>query len=94
MKVLTNISIDGTFDQERPLLRFKSKRKRQTFSFDLKLAADRWPLSVIYSLISCIFVSTLTSSIINNLLGLNTFLVCSYLRDHLAKRQTIYEITW
>ena len=44
MKVLSSIPTDGTFDQERPLLRFKSKRKRQTFSFDLKSATDRWPL--------------------------------------------------
>ncbi|KAK4715264.1 hypothetical protein R3W88_013602 [Solanum pinnatisectum] len=93
MKVLSNIPIDGAFDQERPLLRFKSNRKRQTFSFDLKSAANRWPLSVMYSLMSCIFGSTLTSSIVSNLLGLNTFLVCSYLRDHLAKRQTIYKLT-
>ena len=75
MKVLSSIPTDGTFDQERPLLRFKSKRKRQTFSFDLKSATDRWPLSVIYSLMSCIFGSTLASSIVNSSLGLNTFLV-------------------
>ena len=50
MKVLSSIPTDGTFDQERPLLRFKSKRKRQTFSFDLKSATDRWPLSVIVHL--------------------------------------------
>ncbi|CAN4101529.1 unnamed protein product [Withania somnifera] len=35
---------------------------------------DRFPLSVIYSLISCIWGSTLASSIVNSSLGLNTFL--------------------
>ncbi|KAH0644769.1 hypothetical protein KY284_032653 [Solanum tuberosum] len=75
MKVLSSIPTVGTFDQERPLLRFKSKRKRQTFSFDLKSATDHWPLSVIYSLMPCIFRSTLASSIVNSSLGLNTFLV-------------------
>ncbi|KAK4736908.1 hypothetical protein R3W88_000605 [Solanum pinnatisectum] len=75
MKVLSSIPTDGTFDQERPLLRFKLKRKRQTLSFDLKSATDYCPLSVIYCLMSCIFGSTLSSSIVNNSLGLNTFLV-------------------
>ncbi|KAH0706219.1 hypothetical protein KY285_010714 [Solanum tuberosum] len=78
MKVLSSIPTDGTFDQERLLLRFKSKRKRQTFSFDLKSATDRWPLSVIFSLMSCIFESTLASSIVNNSLGLSTHFL-SYL---------------
>ncbi|KAH0706215.1 hypothetical protein KY289_011291 [Solanum tuberosum] len=38
-------------------------------------ATDRWPLSVIYTLIEMIWGSTLASSIVNSSLGLNTFLV-------------------
>ena len=44
MKVLSSIHPDWTFDQERPLLRFKSKRKYQTFYFDLKSATCHLPL--------------------------------------------------
>ncbi|KAF3651318.1 hypothetical protein FXO37_18064 [Capsicum annuum] len=36
---------------------------------------NRWPLSVMYSLKSCIFGSTFASSIVNSSLGLNTFIV-------------------
>ncbi|PHT75763.1 hypothetical protein T459_19285 [Capsicum annuum] len=36
---------------------------------------DRWPLSVIYSLMSCMWGSSLESSIVNSSLGRNTFLL-------------------
>ncbi|KAH0663737.1 hypothetical protein KY290_006405 [Solanum tuberosum] len=75
MKVLSRLPADGAFDQERPLVRLRSQKKRNSFSFDLKSATDRWPLSVIYTFMSCMWGSTLASSIVNSSLGLNTFLI-------------------
>ncbi|KAF3619963.1 putative NADH-ubiquinone oxidoreductase chain 4L-like [Capsicum annuum] len=75
MKVLSRIPTDGTFDLERPLHILKKKKSLFFFSFDLKSGMDRCPLSVIYSLMSCILESTLASSIVNSSLGLNTFLL-------------------
>nr|WMB96955.1 hypothetical protein [Solanum melongena]WMB97167.1 hypothetical protein [Solanum aethiopicum] len=75
MSVLSSIKQDGTFNQEQPLYLLRSKRCNNCYSFDLKSATDRWPLSVIYTLMSCIWGSTLASSIVNSSLGLNTFLV-------------------
>ncbi|PHT46098.1 hypothetical protein CQW23_15256 [Capsicum baccatum] len=75
MEVISRISTDGTFDQERPLLKLRRGKKNECYSFDLKSATDRWPLSVMYSLMSCMFGSTFASSIVNSSLGLNTFLV-------------------
>ncbi|PHU01018.1 hypothetical protein BC332_30805 [Capsicum chinense] len=75
MKVVSTIPTNGTFDLERPLHILKKKKSLCFFSFDLKSGMDRWPLSVIYSLMSCILESTLAFSIVNSSLGLNTFLV-------------------
>ncbi|XP_047258316.1 uncharacterized mitochondrial protein AtMg01110-like, partial [Capsicum annuum] len=75
MEVLSRISMDGTFDQERPLLKLRRGKKNECYSFDFKSATDRWPLSVMYSLMSCMFGSTFASSIVNISLGLNTFMV-------------------
>ncbi|PHT98242.1 hypothetical protein BC332_32834 [Capsicum chinense] len=75
MEVLSRISTDGTFDQERPLLKLRRGKKNECYSFDLKSATDCWPLSVMYSLMSCMFGYTFASSIVNNSLGLNTFMV-------------------
>ncbi|TMW91458.1 hypothetical protein EJD97_014317 [Solanum chilense] len=75
MKVLSRLPADGAFDQERPLVRLRSQKKRNSFSFDSKSATDRWPLSVIYTFMSCMWGSTLASSIVNSSLGLNTFLI-------------------
>jgi len=68
---------DGTFNQEKALHlhRLRVKKLRKLYSFDLKSATDCWPLSVIYSLMSCMWGSTLASSIVNSTLGLNTFLL-------------------
>lgn len=55
MSVLSRIPTDGTFNQERPLHRLKSKGLNILFSFDLKSATDRWPLSVMYTLQECIW---------------------------------------
>nr|WMB96858.1 hypothetical protein [Solanum melongena]WMB97143.1 hypothetical protein [Solanum aethiopicum] len=65
MKVLSHLPCDGTFDQERPLHLLKSKKRQNSFSFDFKSATDRWPLSVIYSLMACIWGDILASSIVN-----------------------------
>ncbi|KAH0735018.1 hypothetical protein KY285_010725 [Solanum tuberosum] len=75
MTVLSSLKTDGTFNQERPLQYLRLKRPKSCYSFDLKSATDRWPLSVIYTLIEMIWGSTLASSIVNSSLGLNTFLV-------------------
>lgn len=75
MKVLSTIPMDGTFDQEAPLIRLRRTRPSNTYSFDLKSATDRWPLSVIYTLVMLLFGPTYASSIVNSTLGLNTFLV-------------------
>ncbi|PHT68065.1 hypothetical protein T459_27552 [Capsicum annuum] len=75
MEVLSHISTDGTFDQERSLMKLRREKKNDCYSFDLKTATDHWPLSVMYSLMSYMFGSTFASSIVNNSLGLNTFMV-------------------
>ncbi|KAK4731378.1 hypothetical protein R3W88_024366 [Solanum pinnatisectum] len=80
MKVLSHLLADGAFDQERPLVRLRSQKKRNSFSFDLKSATDRWPLSVIYTFMSCMWGSTLASSIVNSSLCLNTFLIIPPMR--------------
>ncbi|KAG5576447.1 hypothetical protein H5410_056581 [Solanum commersonii] len=75
MTVLSSLKTDGTFNQERPLQYLRLKRPKSCYSFDLKSATDRWPLSVTYTLIEMTWGSTLASSIVNISLGLNTFLV-------------------
>ena len=76
MQVLSRIPNDGTFDQEAPIHRLRWLRPMELFSFDLKSATDRWPLSVMHDLMACLFGPTLASSIVNGTLGLNTFHVC------------------
>lgn len=88
MQVLSCIPADGTFDQERPLRILRQKEPKKFYSFDLKSATDRWPLSVIYTLQECIWGPTLASSIVNSSLGLNTFLV----RKPLTKK--MYEVAF
>lgn len=75
MKVLSTIPMDGTFNQVEPLQRLRSKRKDIVYSFDLKSATDRWPLSVIYTVMCMIWGDVFASSVVNSTLGLNTFLV-------------------
>jgi len=75
MKVLSTIPMDGTFDQEAPIRRLQKVGHLENYSFNLKSATDRWPLSVIYTLMSMVWGPTLASSIVNSSLGLNTFLV-------------------
>uniref|UniRef100_K4D965 Uncharacterized protein n=1 Tax=Solanum lycopersicum TaxID=4081 RepID=K4D965_SOLLC len=58
MNVLSSLKTDGIFNQERPLQYLRLKRQKSCYSFDLKSATDRWPLSVIYTLIEMIWGST------------------------------------
>jgi len=75
MIVLSKIPMDGTFNQIAPIDRLRVSRFKNTYSFDLKSATDRWPLSVIYTLVELLFGPTMASSIVNGTLGLNTFIV-------------------
>lgn len=77
MEVLSHIPMDGTFNQVGPLLRLREQRKDYVFSFDLKSATDRWPLSIIYTLQCMIMIwgDHFASSVVNASLGLNTFLL-------------------
>lgn len=75
MNVLSTLSTDGTFNQEGPLLRLAEKRPMNTYSFDLKSATDRWPLSIIFTVFAVFFGRTYASAVVNSTLGLNTFRV-------------------
>ncbi|KAM3357442.1 hypothetical protein P3S68_020372 [Capsicum galapagoense] len=75
MEVLSHLRTDGTFNQEFPLSLLREGKKNECYSFDLKSATDRWPLSIMFALMSCMFGTTLASLIVNGSLGLNTFLV-------------------
>lgn len=75
MAVLRRLPCDGTYDQTAPLYKLRLSSPRDLFSYDLKSATDRWPLSVIHDYMSCLFGSTLASSIVNGTLGLNTLFV-------------------
>jgi len=53
MRVLACLPTDGTFDQLRPLDRLKGKI--DVYSFDLKSATDRWPLSLQSAIVTSFF---------------------------------------
>uniref|UniRef100_A0A3Q7IUS3 Uncharacterized protein n=1 Tax=Solanum lycopersicum TaxID=4081 RepID=A0A3Q7IUS3_SOLLC len=65
MKVRSHLSMNGEFDQERPLVQLRSQKKSNSLYVDSKLATDRWPLSIIYTFMFCVWGSTLESSIVN-----------------------------
>ncbi|CAA0812632.1 Mitovirus RNA-dependent RNA polymerase [Striga hermonthica] len=68
----TYLQIDGTFNHSGPIHRLMRIAHLKCFySFDLSSATDRWPVSVILDLMSCLFGPTLASSIINGCLALN-----------------------
>lgn len=73
MKVLSFLPTDGTFNQEAPIDRLAALHPMDVWSYDLKSATDRWPLSVIHDVVA--FGPTLASCIVNGCLGLNTFYV-------------------
>ncbi|KAJ4841101.1 hypothetical protein Tsubulata_037186 [Turnera subulata] len=88
MKVLSAIPIDGTFNQEGPLRALRDHWKRGIVldSFDLKSATDRWPLSVIMTLMTLLWGPTMASSMVNSTLGLNRYLVT---KPMVAKERTV-----
>ncbi|GER45605.1 photosystem I P700 chlorophyll a apoprotein A1 [Striga asiatica] len=68
----TYLQIDGTFNHSGPIHRLMRIAHLKCFySFDLSSATDRWPVSVIHDLMSCLFGPTLASSIVNGCLALN-----------------------
>lgn len=71
MSVLSRIPNDGTYDQTRPI-RFLVGHK-DFFSYDLKSATDRWPLTYLFCLMRYLFGfgPSLASSIVQT--GHNTF---------------------
>lgn len=71
MSVLRHIPNDGTYDQERPIKFLKGRRF--LYSFDLKSATDRFPLSFSQVLFDYLFGSELSSSIVECALGDNVF---------------------
>jgi len=50
MDLLRSIPTDGRFNQFGPIERLLKLNLDSCFSFDLKNATDRWPLSFIYSM--------------------------------------------
>lgn len=70
MDVLSRISTDGTFNQERPLDNLVGER--HCFSFDLKSATDRWPLQTMFEIMQHLFDRSFASSV-RSALALNIF---------------------
>lgn len=51
MSVLKRLPQDGTYNKIGPIPKLSEMKPRDVYSFDLKSATDRWPLSVMYTLI-------------------------------------------
>ncbi|PHT78704.1 hypothetical protein BC332_29277 [Capsicum chinense] len=90
MEVLASIPMDGTFNQGGPidrLCRWAStqgdRRSLKVYSFDLKSATDRFPLSIIHEVTSAFFGPTVASCIVNGTFGLNSFDITSLLQPRL-----------
>nr|QVU28731.1 RNA-dependent RNA polymerase [Paris mitovirus 1] len=71
--VLGRIPNDGTYNQLAPLRHLEGHKL--LYSFGLKSAIDRWPLTVMYSLVSCLFGPSLASSIVQSALSFTPFVV-------------------
>ena len=54
MKVLAFLPTDGTFNQEAPIDRLAALHPMDVWSYDLKSATDRWPLSVIHDIVALV----------------------------------------
>ncbi|RYE14999.1 MAG: hypothetical protein EOP45_18930 [Sphingobacteriaceae bacterium] len=67
--------MDGTFHQTGPIERLQMKDQDYVFSYDLKSATDRWPVSLMHDVLSCMFGPSTANSIVNGTLALNTFYV-------------------
>ena len=73
MAVLRRIPCDGTFNQEGPLAQLKGFN--DVYSFDLKSATDRWPLTLLMAVMSFFFGPSLAGAVVQSTLGYNTFSV-------------------
>jgi Mitovirus RNA-dependent RNA polymerase len=74
MKILGSIPSDGTFDQTRPLDCMKNVT--DVYSFDLKSATDRWPLTLLTALMTLLTSSrSLASAVAQTVLAFNTFVI-------------------
>lgn len=82
MNVLKHLPSDGTFNQLGPIERLSHLRPLKVYSYDLKSATDRWPLSVIYTLFGLLFGPSFSSAVVNSCLAMNTF----WLSKPLTKR--------
>ncbi|ROV86622.1 hypothetical protein VSDG_10208 [Cytospora chrysosperma] len=71
MSILRRISMDGTFNQNKPLLNLIPAK--HCFSFDLKSATDRFPLSFLCKIMQCMFGCDFASSVVNSTLAFNFF---------------------
>lgn len=70
-EVLRRLPQDGTFNQTQPLDRLVGSR--HCFSFDLKLATDRWPLVFLFEVVQYLFDRSFASSVVKNKLACNIF---------------------
>ncbi|KAI5671168.1 hypothetical protein M9H77_11532 [Catharanthus roseus] len=65
MFVLKRIPMDWTFNQRAPLRRLVGAT--DSFSYDLYLATDRWPLILMHDTVMYLFDKSLASVVVNNL---------------------------
>lgn len=70
MSVLSCLPTDGTFNQDKPLDNLVGEQ--HCFSFDLKSATDRWPLQIMFEVMSMLFDRSFASSV-RSCLALNLF---------------------
>jgi len=94
MKIFSSIPMDGTYNQDRPIQLLAKKEKRKNnyftlniFSYDLKSATDRFPLSFIYERFQSFFGPTMASSVVSSTLGLNSFDISSLLNRIPGKKR-------
>lgn len=73
MSVLRMLPMDGTFNQEGPLDRLEGER--HVFSYYLKNATDRWPLLLLFEVMSAAFDRSFASAVVNSALAMNAFVV-------------------
>lgn len=86
MKVLSSIPTDGTYHQLAPIDKLVSRSHHWVRSIDLSAATDRWPVSIIHDLMSCMFGPTFASSVVNGGLAMN---VCTVQPPLVKKRQQL-----
>lgn len=75
MRVLSRLTCDGTFRQEAPIHRLSALRPMDVCSYDLSSATDRWPVSVITTVMSMIFGKIAGECIVFGTLSLSIFTV-------------------